>query len=793
MIKNHLKITCRTLWKNRSYSFINIIGLALGMSATILIGLWISLEVNFDRFYTASNRLYQVYTLDEFDGEKHTWGGTAAVLGPILQQENPEMEEVIRTGSASSLLRAGSQSFKASGVVSDPSFFKLFDFSFINGNTKSPISEPNSIVLTEALAIKLFGTTNVIGKIVHVDKGIAMEVRAIIENIPSNSTFHGEEFFCSWDYLEKSGWIENDSWTNYNHQTYVLLKEGVSMETANHSIENLVRKHTNNNVKASIYLYPASRWHLYNQSVNGKMVAGNITTIRMFALVGFFILLIACINFINLTTASAERRAKEVGIRKVVGAPRKTLIQQFLIESFILTLLAGALALVLSLLVLPFFNSMIGSDVRIDGQSSTFWVLFVVVIIFSTLGAGIYPAFVLSAFEPMRTLKGRFISIGRGFKPRKILVTFQFTISVCLGICTIIIGQQIRYGQNRETGYDKSNLVYIPLDGNLKKNYEVVRNELIEAGVANSVTKSLGRITHYANNSWGYSWPNSKPNDFDAVFNGMSSDADFAKTMGIKLLAGRDIDIYKHRADSNAVLLNEAAVKRMGLSNPIGTQITSLKGTEYQETWNVVGVIQDFVLQSPYEIIEPMIVKGPASWFSYVHIRVNSANNLLSNIEQIQSILKKYNPGYPIDLRFADEAYASKFIQQKRTQVMTAIASGMAIFIACLGLFGLVSFATMQRIKEIGIRKVLGASVTRIVAMLSADFLKLVLLSTVIASPIAWFIMQKWLEGFVYRIDVHWWIFVIAGVIAMIIALFTVSALAIRAARANPIGSLRSE
>lgn len=793
MMTNHLKITWRTLWKNKGYSSINIVGLALGVSVAIIMGLWISSEINFDRFYSTSDRLYQVYTLDEFDGQKHTWGGTAAVLGPVLKQDHPELEEVVRIGNANPLLRVGSQSFKASGIVSDPSFFKLFDFPFIDGNTKSPISGPNSIVLTESLATKLFGTTNVVGKAVQIDTAVTMVVRAVIEDIPRNSTFHGEEFFCSWDYLRKTGWIENESWTNYNHKTYVLLKKGASIETTNHNLADLVRRHTDSDVKASIYLYPARRWHLYNESINGEMVGGNIITIRMFALIGFFILLIACINFINLSTAGAERRAKEVGIRKVVGAPRRTIIQQFLIESFILTIIAGALALLLTILGLPIFNEIADSNVGIDGQSLMFWGLFFVVIIFSALGAGIYPAFVLSSFEPMRTIKGNFTAIGRGFKPRKVLVTLQFTISICLGICTIIIGQQIRHGQNRDNGYEQNNLVYIPLDGNLNKNYNVLRNELIEHGIANSVTKSLGRITHYANNNWGYAWPNSKPEDFDAVFNGMSSDVDFTKTMGIKLLEGRDIDVYNHPADSNSVLLNEAAVKRMGLKNPVGTQIISLKGTEYQKNWKVVGVIQDFILQSPYETIEPMIVKGPASWFSFVHIRLNTRNNLVENIEQIQSILKKYNPGYPVGIRFADSAYASKFVQQKRTQTMTAIFSGIAVFIACLGLLGLVSFATIQREKEIGIRKVLGASVARIFTMLSADFLKLVFLAVVIASPIAWLVMQRWLDSFVYRIDVHWWMFVIAGLIALFIALFTVSTLAIKAARGNPVDSLRNE
>ncbi len=793
MIKNHLKITWRTLLKNRGYSFINIIGLALGMSATIILGLWISSEINFDRFYSTSDRLYQVYTLETFEGEKHTWAGTPAVLGPVLKQEHPELEEVVRTGSMKPLLRVGSNNLKASGVISDPSFFKLFDFPFIDGNTKSPISRPNSIVLTQSLAKKLFGTANAIGEIVRVDTAISMEVTAVIKDIPNNSKFHGEEFFCSWDYLERINWGGSTSWTSYNHETYALLKEGASLENTNQNIKNLVQKHSDKNVKASIYLYPASRWHLYNQSVNGEMVAGNITTIRMFAMIGFFILLIACINFINLSTAGAERRAKEVGIRKVVGAPRRVLIQQFLTESFMLTIIAGVLALILAILTLPTFNSIAGSNVGIDVESPIFWGIFLLVLLFCAIGAGLYPAFVLSAFEPVKTLKGSVKSIGQVFTLRKVLVTLQFTISICLAICSLIIGQQINHGQNRDRGYDQNNLVYIPLDGNLIKKYEVVRNELIENGIASSVTKSMGRITHYASNSWGFSWPNSKPEDYDVVFNSMSSDVDFIKTMGIKLLEGRDIDIYNHPADSNAVLLNEAAVKRMGLSSPVGTQITSSKGSEYEQNWNVVGVIENFILESPYENINPIIIKGPASWFNYIHIRLNTNNDFLASIEKIQSILKKQNPDYPVDIRFADEAYASKFVQYKQTQTITAIFAGMAIFIACLGLLGLVSFATMQRVKEIGIRKVLGASVMRIVTMLSADFIKLILLSIIIASPIAWLVMQNWLHNFDYKIDVHWWMFLVTGLITMLIALFTVSALAIKAARANPVRSLRNE
>ncbi|MBD1434162.1 ABC transporter permease [Sphingobacterium sp. DN00404] len=793
MIKNHFKIAWRNLLKNKGNSTINILGLALGMSISLIIGLWISSEVQYDRFYSKTDRISQVYTRDTFEGKSHTWGGTPAVLGPILKQEHPEIEEVVRTATVDHLLHNDEKRFKASGIVSDPGFFTIFDFSFLAGNPENALLKPDAIIITESLAKKMFGHTDVIGRIVKIDTLASMAVQGVIQDIPYNSIFRGNEFFCSWDLLKITGWIVNDNWTNYNHETYALLKEGVSLSSTNQNIANLVKNHTNNQVKASIYLYPANRWHLYNKSENGKMVAGTIITLRMFALIGLFILLIACINFINLSTAGAERRAKEVGVRKVVGAPKKTLIQQFLLESFLITLLAGSIALLLTAVGLPFFNTLINGDIRISDQPIVFWGLLVAVIVIATLGAGIYPAFVLSAFEPIRTLKGNLVSAKGNFRPRKVLVTLQFTISICLGICTIIISQQIRHAQNRDNGYDQNNLVYVALEGDLRKNYTIIRNELVQHGVASSVTKSLGRITGYTSNSWGYSWPNAQPEDFDVTFNIMSTDTDFGQTMGIKLVKGRDIDVYTHPSDSNAVLLNQKAVERMRLINPLGTQIIEAQGTEYETTWHVVGVIEDFILQSPYQDIEPMMVKGPASYFSYIHIRLNTANSLLSNMDQLQAILKKYNPDYPVDIHFADEAYALKFKQQKRTATLTALFSGLAIFIACLGLFGLVSFATIQRQKEIGIRKVLGASVAAIATMLSKDFLKLVVLAIIIASPIAWWIMNRWLQDFVYRIDIQWWTFFFAGVLAILIALFTVSTLAVKAARTNPVNSLRDE
>ncbi|SKB46672.1 duplicated orphan permease [Sphingobacterium nematocida] len=793
MIKNYIKIAWRKLWKNKVYSLINILGLALGISVTLIIALWVNSELKYDRFYTITDRLYQVYTRDAFDGEQHTWGGTPAVLGPILKEEHPEIEHMARVWNIDHRIHTDATSgFKATGIASDAAFFNLFDFQFINGNKLTPIDRPDAIVLTASMAKKLFGSLDVIGRHLELDTITSLIVEAVIQDIPHNSKFEGVDFFCSWNYLSKTGQTFSDSWTAYNHQTYVSLKEGIDLTTFNNKVEKLVTNHTNGETKASIYLYPASRWHLYNKSVNGHMVEGNMVTLRMFSLIGLFILLIACINFINLSTAGAERSAKEVGVRKVVGASKKSLIQQFLLESIIITLFAGIVALSLIVLALPIFNSIIQGNISINDQSLFFWGLFILFLIVSAIGAGIYPAFVLSSFEPTKTLKGNVSASRSGLKPRQILVILQFVISICLGICTFIISQQIRYGQDRKSGYDQSNLVYFPLEGRLDNNYEALRNELIQQDIASSVTKSWGRISRYGSNSWGYAWPNSKPEDYDVVFNNMNVDRDFIKTMGIRLLRGRDIDINKHPSDSTAVLLNEAAVNRMGLSDPIGVQIIAAKGTPYEKTLNVVGIIQDFVWQSPYDDIAPMLIQGP-NWSDYVHIRLNPSRSLASNIANVELILKKYNPDFPTDLHFVDQEYAKKFASQKRTANLTGLFSGLAIFIACLGLFGLVSFSTTQRQKEVGIRKVLGASVAGIVSMLSKDFLKLVILAILIASPIAWWLMNKWLDSFVHRVDISLGTFIMAGALAVALALITISTLAIRAALSNPVKTLRDE
>ncbi|WP_257666707.1 ABC transporter permease [Parapedobacter tibetensis] len=799
MIGNHLKIAWRNLKRDKGFSFINIIGLTIGMMAATAIALWIQSELTYDRFYSHTDRLYEVFTADEFQGEKHAWGQTAAILGQTLAEEYPEVEAMARIANMGSryVFRVGDHKFTPSGIAPDSSFFQLFDFKFIAGNKANPLASPNNVVLTESLARRLFGKADVIGKSIALDTLSTLVVSAVIADIPANSRFSDVDYFCSWLFAEKTlgmVYYGSGSWSSYNHQTYVLLRPEVALNTFNEKIRTFVARHdTDPSNKAHIFLHPASKWHLYNKSENGQMVAGRMNTVRLFIVIGVFILLLACINFTNLSTARSEKRAKEVGVRKVVGARRNALVGQFLTESVFLSVIAGVLALILLIPALPLFNELIGRDLSLLAIHPAFWLFFALFLLLTGIVAGVYPAFFLSSFQPVKTLKGTFISTGSAFTPRKVLVVLQFTFSITLISCTLIVNRQIEYVQNRDNGYDKDNLVYAPLNGEARKNYPLIKQDLLDKGAATAVTKTIGPITRHTTNGWGFSWPNSKPEDYDLVFEGLSSDADFVETMQVELVAGRDIDIYEFPTDSNAVLLNETAVKRMGLGHPLGAELVRGAGKDYEERWHVVGVVKDFILQSPYDAIEPLVVYGPAGYFSYMHIRLNPDRTTAENLAIVEAAFNKFNLNYPFEYTFVDEAYGRKFAEEQRIATLTGVFSTLAIVIACLGLFGLAAFTAQQKTKEIGIRKVLGASVSGIVKLLSKDFVTLVLIAVVVASPIAWWIMNNWLTDFAYRIEIQWWMFATAGLAAVVIALATVSWQAIRAAVANPVESLRDE
>lgn len=789
MIKNFFTIAWRNLLRNKAFSFINISGLAIGMASAILILLWIQNEVSMDRFHQKEDRLYIAANRDGYNGEVWAWATTPKILGPTLKLEYAnDVEDVARVNENNFLFTVGDKHLNAQGYFTDPSFLTLFSFPLLKGNATTALNSINNIVVTEKFANKLFGTADAVGKVVRLDSTDNFTVTGVLKDLPNNTTA-SFEYLLPWQYMKKIGW-DDEYWGNNSIQTYILLKPGVSHDAFDAKIQNITINHTKDGDKSTtkVFTQPLrDRW-LYSKSENGKFVAGRIEMVKLFAIIALFILLIACINFMNLSTARSEKRAKEVGIRKVVGAQKGSLVAQFIGESILLSFIAGVLAIIIVQLSLSPFNTLVGKELYIGYNNVWFWLFFILFILFTGFIAGSYPAFYLSSYQPVKVLKGTFKAAHALVTPRKVLVVMQFTFAIALIICTIIVQHQIKYAQSRDSGYKKDQLVYTSIQGDVGKHYDAIKDELLSSGAAIAVTKSMSPITQRYSDSWGFQWADMKPGDEKTDFVRMASDADFVKTMGVTLMQGRDIDIKNYPADSTAMLLNETAVKMMRFKNPVG-QIVKADG----KNWHVVGVLKDFIYASPYEKVQQLVVQGPASWFNVIHFKLNPQKSTAEALQLAEHVFKKYNPQYPFDYKFADEAYALKFQEEQRTGTLAGLFAGLTIFISCLGLFGLATYMAENRIKEIGVRKVLGASVANITALLSKDFLTLVIISFLIASPIAWWAMSHWLSSYTYRISIEWWVFASAGLLSILIAVITVSYQSIKAAIANPVKSLRTE
>ena len=794
MLRNYFKTTIRNLWRSKSFAAINISGLAIGMAAAMLIFLWIQNEWGTDRFYNNEDRIYQMYNRDK-DPDAHVWAwpSTPKVLASTLKKDYPEVEQVTRYSNITFLLSQGDKHLNTQGAFADSNFFNVFSLPLLKGNVQDALKGSYSIVITETLAKKLFGNEDAMGKTVRIDSTNNCTVSAVIKDLPNNTKFTFE-YLLPWAYMTKIGW-DDDNWVNNSVLTYVMLKSGTLQASFDSKIKNITIEHTKGTASAStteVFTQPLSRAYLYSKSENGQLVGGPVEAVKLFAVIAAFILLIACINFMNLSTARSEKRAREVGIRKVAGAQRYKIIFQFLAESIILSLFAFIIALMLVQLSLSAFNTLVGKQLFIDYTNPYFWLFAGSFILFSGILAGSYPAFFLSSFNPVKVLKGTFKPAGAAVNPRKVLVVLQFSFSIILIISTIIVQRQIQYALNRDAGYNRNNLIYTFAQGDVLKHYDQIKHELLSSGAAVSVTQCSNPITKRWGDNWGYAWEGSTKADEKIDFIRLGSDADFAKTTGVKIIAGRDIDVYNYSTDSTAVMLNEAAVKAMHLKNPVGLVITETGGNA---KYHVVGVVKDFVLESPYEQnISPAMIFGPARNSGYVvHIKLNAANSTGKNLAAVEKILKTYNPQYPFEYVFADESYAKKFSDMQRTGSLAALFAGLTIFISCLGLFALSAYLTESRAKEIGVRKVLGASVFSITSLLSKDFLKLVIVAFVIASPIAWYAMNTWLDNYSYKLNIEWWVFALAGLLAVSIAVCTVSFQAIKAAVANPVKALRTE
>lgn len=797
MINTYIKIAWRNLLKNKAFSAINILGLAIGMAGALLIALWLQNMLGMDRFHEKGDRLYIMSNRDEYQGEKSAWTFTPKILGLSMATDFPDIEAFTRYDEGNQFLTTfQDKKLIANTVFVDPGFFNMFSLPLLQGSNNIRFDNPKGLVLTESYAKALFGNEDPIGKSVKIDSVNQVTVQAILKDLPSNSSFKFD-ILLPFAYAKTIGYVD-ENWGNNSLRTYILLKKGISLSDFNTKIRTYSRDHINAANKAEgnksakytgeIFAFPFQDSFLYNNGKGGNYTSGRIDIVKLFVWIGIFILLVASINFMNLSTARSERRAKEVGVRKVIGANKLGLMAQFLTESILISVIGMLVAIILVFIALPFFNELVGKQLNLSLLNFGTWLFLIGFALLTGIFAGIYPAFFLSSFQPIKTLKGKFVSKTRGLSIRSILVVIQFSLAIILIIATVIVAKQIQYTKQRDRGYNENGLLYSSIKGDLEKNYKTLRDELLASNAVVSVSKNMSPVTDFYSNGWGFTSGTPTEEDKRISYNRFSTDADAVKNLGLTLIQGRDIDIYKFKTDSTALILNESAVKSLHLKNPINS-IVDGDGTK----WTVVGVIKDFIIGSPFGDNKPMVILGPQAWFTTIHYRLNTNNNISDNLKTIESIFKKFNPDYPFEYQFIDKTYEEKFKETKAIGTLSMVFSGLTIFISCLGLLALIAYMAETRMKEIAVRKVLGASVTQVTSLLSVDFIKLVIVAILIASPIAWWAMDKWLQDYSYRIQIQWHYFVFAGLVAILISMATISYQAIKAALSNPVDSLRDE
>ncbi|MDO1451047.1 ABC transporter permease [Rhodocytophaga aerolata] len=790
MLRNYLIIAVRTLWKSKVYSFLNILGLAVGLAAGILMLLWVQDELSYNAFHKNASNIYMAVARFDAGGKKETWQTTPAPIATFGKREVPEIVEAtrLRTEWNARVFEYDSKSFiETKGGYADPGMFRMFDFPLIQGDAKNPLPDNRSMIISQKIATKYFGTENPIGKIIRLDKKDGYTVTGVIADIPQNSSIQFE-WFIPFSILDEQynrqyqpNGLEGD-WGNYNYTTYFQLKENALAKRVE---EKLTKIHIANQKEAGeadfgYALNPLSQVHLYNPDGT----EGGIKTVRIFTVVAIVILLIACINYVNLATARATKRAKEVSIRKIVGAQLSQVFGQFMAESLIVFTLAMGIALLLISLVIPMYNEIADKSLALSFTNPTVLGVLASAMLGTIAIAGVYPALLLSSFKPVEALKGKFTIGGSTTLFRKALVITQFAMSVVLIISTLLIGEQLRYMQNKDLGYNKENVFAFGLRGNMYEKLDVIKSELSkEAGILN-VSYANGFIVSLGSSTSDIEWEGKAPNQ-RLIASQISTDKEFKDLFKLQLKEGEWFTGTK--ADTNKFILNEKAVQAIGLKNPVGQPFTfhSVRGT-------IVGVVKDFHFASLHQQITPMILFHNPNWFGVVNVKT-TGEMAPQAIAAAERLWKRYHPDHPFEYNFMNEAFDKLYKSEQRTGKLFNIFAGIAIIISCLGLFGLATFTAEQRTKEIGVRKVLGASVTNITALLSKDFLKLVLVGNLIAWPIAWYIMHKWLENFAYQINISLWVFLVAGVLALLIALLTVSYQSIKAALANPVKSLRSE
>lgn len=793
MYKSYFKIGWRSLLRNKGYSFINIGGLALGIAVAMLIGLWVHDELSYDKHQVNYNSIAAVLQNNTLDNEIETWSSQSFQLGDELRNSYGSNFKYVVMSSfpVNSILSDKEKVLTANGCFMEEKAPELLALKMLHG-TRAGLQDPTSILLSASVAHTFFGDEDPVGKILKIDNGTDLKVTGVFENLPDNSSFRNELFFIApLDVLVKRGG-RSLGWVNNWLQVFVQVADRVDMHKASDAIKDAKMKNIDKSeagFKPELFLLPLSRWHLHSDFKNGVNTGGRIEFVWLFGSIGAFVLLLACINFMNLSTARFQKRAKEVGIRKVIGSARGQLISQFFSESLLVVSLAFIFSMMLVQLSLPWFNEIAGKNINIQWLNPSMWALLIGLIFFITLISGSYPAFYLSAFRPIKVLKGTFKPGIYASIPRKTLVVVQFTVSISLIIGTVVVFQQTQFAKNRPVGYALNGLVTIPIKTQeVKQNYDALRNDLLASGIISEVSTSETTITNLWWSDKGFQWKGKDPNLQDVIYRGAVS-YEFGKTIGWKIKEGRDFS-RDFPSDSSAIILNEAAVKYMGFEKPLGETIRAYFGRDY----TVIGVVEDMVTQSLYRPNKQTVfILDPFDQQHFINARISPQSSASNALDELNRAFVKHNPYTPFEYTFADDEFSEKFSFEERVAKLVGIFAILAIFISCLGLFGLASFVAEQRTKEISIRKVMGATVYGLWQLLSKDFIVLVIISSLIALPAGYYFMQNWLKSYDYRTEISAWIFLATFIGTLLITLLTVSYQAVKAALMNPVKSLRSE
>ena len=793
MIKNYFKIAWRNLWKHKVYSLINVMGLAVGMTGCFLIYLYVNFEVNYDAFNTKADRIYRVVTDLKTPTDLLQWASTSGAVAINMQRDFPEVESVVRISSQSFLVRKGNDKFQEkNSIMADSTLFKIFDFPLIYGDKNTALKEPMSVVFSQTAARKYFGNSNPVGQNIMLTGGaINATITGVMKDIPENSQIKADMIVSLSSERKIYKQSSDSAWGGSGLTSYLLLKPGTNPKNLATKFPAFAELHDgkelkDHQVKMNFFLEPLRDVYLYSTRDNSK--TGNVTNVYIFSIIAIFILLIACVNFINLTTARSAERAKEVGIRKVSGAGKFQLVKQFVGESLVISLMAFVVVILLCALLLPLFNELAGKQVSTAFFYHPLYIitLFSISVVIGTI-AGFYPALVLSSFQPIEVLKGHFSTGTKGVLMRKGLVVFQFTISIILIIGTVIVYTQLNYMRSKDLGFNKDQTIVI--ETNFDNNKDAFKQSL--SSILGILATSFSSSVPGGGTSTVYSMVEDKTGDMQVTNLDVTFvDFNYLRQYELKLVAGRDFSKAFATDTTQAIVINETAVKNLGYSS--SQQAIGKNFEQLGRKGKIIGVVKDFHYRGLQELIKPMSLRIDPNNCSLLSIKV-ATNNLPATIKAIQSKWSQVIPTRPFDYTFLDESFDQQYRAEDRFGTLFFNFAILAIFISCLGLLGLASYSTIQRKKEIGVRKVLGAGVSNIVSLLSVDFLKLVVIAFIIASPVAWFFMSKWLHGFAYRTSITWWMFVFAGLVAVIIALLTVSFQAVKAALANPVKSLRSE